>query len=63
MTPVRDAAARRDDEAVTPTAIHERPRLTVVESPKSGLPPRTTERLGRAVRTVATFFAVGPTPT
>jgi hypothetical protein len=63
MPPAGDAAARRDDEAVTPNAVYDRPRLTVMESPTSGLPPRTTERLGRAVRTVATFFAVGPTPT
>ena len=63
MTPAREAAARRDDEDVTPTAVHDRPRLTVVESPKSGPSPRTTDRLRRAARTVATIFAVGPTPT
>ena len=63
MTPARDAAARRDDEDVTPTAVHNRPRLTVVESPKSGSPPRTSDRIRRAVRTVSAFFAVGPTPT
>jgi hypothetical protein len=63
MTPARDAAVRRDAEDVTPTAIYNRPRLTVVESPKSGPPPRTSDRLRRAVRTVAAFFAVGPTLT
>jgi hypothetical protein len=63
MTPARDAAVRRDAEDVTPTAVYHRPRLTVVESHKSVSPPRTTERLRRAVRTVAAFFAVGPTPT
>jgi hypothetical protein len=62
MTPARDAAVRRDAEDVTPTAIYDRPRLTVVESPKTG-PPRTSDRLRRAVRTVAVFVAVGPTPT
>ena len=63
MTPARDAAVRRDAEDVTPTAVSDRPRLTVVESPKSGPPTRTSDRLKRTVRTVAAFFAVGPTPT
>jgi hypothetical protein len=70
MTPARDAAVRRDAEDVTPNAVYDRPRLTVVESPKSGvespksaLPPRTSDRIRRVVRTVAAFFAVGPSPT
>jgi hypothetical protein len=56
MTPARNAAVRRDDEDVTPTAVYDRPRLTVVESPKAG-------PIRRAVRTVSGFFAVGPMPT
>ena len=63
MTPARDAAVRRDAEDVTPTAIYNRPRLTVVESPKAGSPPHVSDRLRRTVRTVAAFFAVGPSPT
>ena len=63
MTPARDAAVRRDAEDVTPNAAYDRPRLTLVESPKSGPPPRTSDRLRQAVRTVAAFFAVGPSPT
>jgi hypothetical protein len=63
MTPARNAAVRRDDEDVTPTAVYDRPRLTVVESPKAGPSPRTGDRIRRAVRTVSGFFAVGPMPT
>lgn len=63
MTPARNAAVRRDTDDVTPTVVYNWPRLTVVESPKSGPPPRTSDRIRRAVRTVSAFFAVGPTPT
>jgi hypothetical protein len=61
MTPARDAAVRRDPEGVTPNAAV-RPRLTLVDPPKPEPKPRTSDRLRRAVRTAAAFFAVGPSP-
>jgi hypothetical protein len=61
MTPGREAAARRDLEGVTPSAAV-RPRLTLVDPPKPEPEPRTSDRLRRAFRTVAAFFAVGPSP-
>jgi hypothetical protein len=61
MTPGREAAARRDLEGGTPSAVV-RPRLTLVDPPKPEPKPRTSDRLRRELRTAAAFFAVGPSP-